>query len=179
MTIFNKESIERVNQRIEARNIGIITAHPNLGTAPTKQDEHSRKIYDELKNEIHKSGFGFIHVRGCYLESHSQDIAHYFLIYGKKGDDKGKLFNFLKNNSEKYHLGSFLHKASQNIVAVIYGNKEEILAGSWDLERIGAFFNALEGTFAPENWKSIRFFNEGIGRGFFRRDRMYDEEVEI
>ena len=131
MTIFNQESIERVNQRIEARNIGIITAHHNpdlLETTPTKQDEHSRKIYDELKNEIHKSGFGFIHVRGCYVESHSQDIAHYFLIYGKNGDDKRKLFNFLKNISEKFHIGSFLYKASQNTVAVIYGNKKEVYA---------------------------------------------------
>ena len=100
-TLLDESSLGRVLQHTKGRNIGMITAHRGENSA-----EENNARNKELEGHIRKAGFGFIKVKGRYIENHGTPEAravdeHSYLVVGKKGDDGGHLLGFWKRHGEK------------------------------------------------------------------------------
>lgn len=175
-TVINESSVGRVYQHTKDRNIGMITAHRAENTA-----EENKKNNQELEHHIKKAGYGFVKVKGRYVENHGTPEAknvdeHSYLVMGKKGDDKGELKKFLTKHGEKHGQDSILHKSAGEETAKLHGTKE----GGWPGKgkthdvghfhpnRAGEFHTAMKGgkTFAFE---SIQFLTPV---GFFHREEQ-------
>lgn len=172
----NESSLSRVHAHTEGRNIGMITAHRGENTAQENKAKNK-----ELEGHIRKAGYGFIHVKGRYVENHGTPQArnvdeHSYLVVGKKGDDKGELKHFLKKHGAHYNQDSILHKAHNEEHAKLHGTREggwpgkdvEHDVGKWHPNRAGEFHTKMTGnrTFAFE---SIQFTNQ---IGFFSREEV-------
>jgi hypothetical protein len=165
-TFINEASLSRVLSHTQDRNIGMITAHRGENTP-----EENAARNKELEGSIRKSGYGFIKVKGRYVEGHGTPEArhvdeHSYLVVGKKGDDNGHLLGFLKKHGEKYGQDSVLHKKHDEEHAALHGTKEGGFpgkgktqsVGTFHPNRAGEFHTAMKGkrTFAFE---SIQFVN--------------------
>jgi len=138
-TILNESSVSRVLQHTKDRNIGAITAH--RGEYDSAENARRNK---KLETDIRSHGFGFVHVKGRYIENHGTPDAtavdeHSYLIVGSKGDDGGKLKGFLKKHGEKYEQDSVLHKAHDDTEAHLIGTKEGGYPGKGNTETVGRF----------------------------------------
>ena len=135
--ILNESSIGRVLQHTKGRNIGAITAH--RGEYDSAENVRRNK---KLEADIRKHGFGFVHVKGRYIENHGTPDAtavdeHSYLIMGHKGEDGGKLKSFLKKHGEKYEQDSVLHKSHDEDEAHLIGTKEGGYPGKGKTESVG------------------------------------------
>lgn len=152
-TLFNESSLARVQQHTQGRNIGMITAHRGENTA-----EENKSRNKELEGHIRKAGYGFVKVKGRYIENHGTEHAkavdeHSYLVVGKKGDDKGHLKHFLKKHGEKYGQDSVLHKPHDSEHATLHGTKEggwpgkdkEHAVGKFHANRTPEFHTAMKG----------------------------------
>lgn len=121
------KSLARIHQHVQDRNIGIITAHRSANSA----DENKRRN-TELVGHIKNHGFGFVHIRGKYVENKGEpnekhEEEHSYMVIGKKGNDNGALKGFLTKHGEKYGQDSILHKAHNSPEAHLIGTRD----GSW------------------------------------------------
>lgn len=161
----NEASLGRVHQHTQGRNIGMITAHRNEHTAQENKERNKN-----LEHDIRKHGYGFVKVKGRYIENHGTPQAkpvdeHSYLVVGKKGHDNGALKGFLKKHGEKYGQDSVLHKAHNESDAKLHGTREggwpgkgkSESVGKWHPNRAGEFHSVMKGkTFAFE---SVQFLN--------------------
>jgi hypothetical protein len=160
--ILQESSLARVYQHTKDRNIGMISAHRGENTA-----EENKTNTKELEGHIKNAGYGYIKVKGRYIENHGTPQAknvdeHSFLVMGKKGDDKGALKGFLKTHGEHYKQDSILHKAHNENTAKLHGTKEggfpgkdqEHDVGVWHPNKTGEFHTKMKGnrTFAFESF---------------------------
>jgi hypothetical protein len=168
----NEASLSRVLTHTQGRNIGMITAHRGENTAA-----ENKALNSDLEGHIRKAGFGFLKVKGRYVENHGTPQArnvdeHSYLVIGKKGDDKGHLLHFLKAHGAQYKQDSILHKAHDEDNAALHGTKEGGFpglgvkhdVGTWHPNRAGEFHTAMKGsrTFAFESFVFLNaptFFN--------------------
>lgn len=164
-TIINEASLGRVYQHTKDRNIGMITAHRAENTA-----EENKKRNQELEHHIRKAGYGFVKVKGRYVENHGTPQAknvdeHSYLVVGKKGDDKGELKNFLLKHGEKHGQDSVLHKAAGESTAKLHGTREGGWpgkgkthdVGNFHPDRAGEFHTAMKGGKKTFAFESIQF----------------------
>jgi hypothetical protein len=87
-----------------------------------------------LKNDVRKARYGFIDVKGRYVDVMS------LLVVGKKGDDGGALLGHLKHLGEKYGQDSILQKPHNSERASLHRTNEtekdkHIEVGSWHPNR--------------------------------------------
>lgn len=164
--ILNEASLSRVHAHTQGRNIGMITAHRGENTP-----EENNKRNAELETSIRKAGYGFVKVKGRYIENHGTPEAKpvdekSYLVVGKEGDDKGHLLSFLKKHGQKYGQDSVLHKPHDSEDAHLHGTREggypgmgkKESVGKWHPNRTPEFHTAMRGnrTFAFE---SIQYVN--------------------
>lgn len=163
-TFLNESSLGRVYQHTKDRNIGMISASRGEHTA-----EENKTRNNELEGHIKKAGYGYIKVKGRYVENHGTPDArpvdeHSFLVIGKKGNDNGELKSFLSKHGEKYSQDSILHKSHDEKEAKLHFTKnidttkkgDEVSVGEWHPNRANEFHTLMKGgkTFAFE---SIQF----------------------
>ena len=146
-TLLDESSLGRVLQHTKGRNIGMITAHRSENSA--KENNARNK---ELEGHIRKAGFGFIKVKGRYIENHGTPEAravdeHSYLVVGKKGDDGGHLLGFLKRHGEKYGQDSVLHKSAKESTAKLHGTREGGFPGKGQTHEVGEFHPNRAGEF--------------------------------
>jgi hypothetical protein len=159
-------SLSRVHSHVQDRNIGMITAHRGENTA--KENDALNK---ELEQSIRSAGYGFIKVKGRYIENHGTANAkavdeNSYLIVGKKGDDNGELLGFLKKHGKKYKQDSVLHKSASEDSAKLYGTREGGWpgigkvhdVGKFHANRAGEFHTAMRGHRSFEFGESVEHF---------------------
>jgi hypothetical protein len=174
-TLINEASLGRVYSHTKDRNIGMITAHRAENTAKENHDRNK-----ELEDHIRKAGYGYIKVKGRYIENHGTPQAkhvdeHSFMVVGKKGDDKGELKSFLKKHGEKYNQDSILHKAHDETTAKLHGTREGGFpgkdkshdVGTFHPNRAGEFHTAMKGNKKTFAFESIDFLSP---KSFFSRE---------
>jgi hypothetical protein len=109
--ILNEASVGRLYQHVQGRNVGIITANRGVNTA--KENLTNNRA---LEGHIKKAGFGFVHVKGAYIEKRgtpeeqTHDTEHSYVVVGDKGDDKGRLKSFLHDHGKKFGQESVVYK---------------------------------------------------------------------
>ena len=183
-------NLARVHAHTQNRNIGMLTAH--RGEYTKEENEERNK---NLESDLRKHGFGFVHVKGRYIENHGTKNArpvdeHSYMVVGKKGDDKGHLLNTLKHLGKKYEQDSILHKPHNSQEAHLHGTREggypglgkSTSVGNFHPHRAGEFHTVLKnkktfsfestdnetGDFVCESFKIV------AGKSFFAR-----EETEL
>lgn len=174
-TLINEASSNRVHQRIENRNIGMITAHRAENTT-----EENRKNNSDLEDSIRKAGHGFVKVNGHYTENRGTPQEKHvkersYLVIGKKGDDNGALKGFLLKHGEKHKQDSVLHKAAGDETAKLHGTKEGGWpgkgqthdVGKFHPDRAGEFHSSMRGAKKTFAFESIQFTTP---LGFFSRE---------
>lgn len=174
-TVINEASLGRVHQHTKDRNIGMITAHRGEFTA-----QENRGRNKELEGHIKKAGYGFVKVKGRYVENHGTADAKNvdedsYLIVGKKGNDKGELKNFLLKHGAKYGQDSVLHKAAGESNAKLHGTREGGWPGKGEThdvgtfhpDRAGEFHTAMKGGKKTFAFESVQFLTPV---GFFNRE---------
>lgn len=149
----NESSLSRILHHTMHNNIAILTAHRgNLSSA----ENNARN--DELKKKIREAGYGYIRVKGHYIEGYGSDLAkdvneHAFIVVGDGKDDADKLLNHVKQWGELYNQDSVLHKKHDTKKAVLYGtskNEESyprygfsVDVGTYHPSRMGEFHSSL------------------------------------
>jgi hypothetical protein len=174
----DESSLSRVHAHTENRNIGMITAHRGENTA----EENTTKN-KELEHHIRKAGYGFIKVKGRYIENHGTEHAravdeNSYLVVGKKGNDSGHLLHFLRKHGEKYGQDSVLHKGAEDNTAKLHGTKEGGWpgkgkthdVGKFHANRAGEFHTAMRGHRSFEFSETIQSFEFVRPISFFQRD---------
>lgn len=211
ITFINEASLGRVHQHTQGRSLGMISASRGIDKEASEHEKNlQRKVdnenHDKLKSDLKNSGFGFIHVKGRYVENYgtpqSKNVdEHSFIVVGKKGNDKDKLLQFLKQHGEKYGQDSILHKRHDEEDAKLHGTSDTFKdfngeplgkggttsVGKWHPDRAGEFHSAMKGktfNFESVNYdetvlEKLEFLKMGVGQGFFRRGKHYDEETEF
>lgn len=183
--VLEEANLGRVYAHTKGRNIGMISASRGHLTA-----EENKKRNQELAGDIRKAGYGYVNVRGRYVENHGKPDArnvdeHSFLVIGKQGNDAGELKGFLKKHGEKYDQDSILHKAHDSENAKLHGTNEsgwpgkdkEHDVGKWHPNRTPEFHSVMKKgkTFAFEDnnliVEKLEFLND---KGFFsRRETLF------
>jgi hypothetical protein len=133
------KSLSRIHQHVQGRNVGMITANRGENT-----EQENKQRNKELEHHIRKAGYGFVKVKGRYIENHGTEHAravdeHSYLVIGKKGNDNGHLKGFLKKHGEKYGQDSVLHKAHDEEHANLHGTREGGFPGKGKTHNMGTF----------------------------------------
>lgn len=147
-----ESSLARVFQHTKSRNIGMISASRSALSA----QENNRRHY-AMASDIRKLGYGFIKVKGRYIENFGKPNAKTvdekaFLVVGKKTDDKGALLGHLKHLGNKYGQDLVLHKAYNSSTASLHGTNDtgypgkgkSVEMGSWHPNRTGEFYAMMK-----------------------------------
>lgn len=160
--ILNESNLARVNQHIQDRNVGMITAH--RGDSSPEENKRNNK---ELEKSIRSAGHGFVRVKGRYVENYGKPDARNvdeksYLVIGKKGDDQGALKDFLVKHGQKYNQDSILHKAHNEETAKLHGTSEGGWPGAGNVEDVGKFHPGRAGEFHSvlRGKKTFNFSNE-------------------
>jgi len=83
-------SLERVYNHTKNRSIGMVSAH-----RAERTPAENRKLHRQLFQEIRQARFGYIRVRGRYVENYGTPEArdldeHSFLVVGDPHPDQGR-----------------------------------------------------------------------------------------
>ena len=132
-----ESSFNRLYSHTQNRNIGLISASRGHLTS---QENDAR--YSSLKDDVRKSGYGFIPVKGRYVENYGKPDARNvdekaLLVIGKEGHDNNELLGFLKKHGEKYDQDSILHKSHDNENALLHGTNETGWPGKDKTHEVG------------------------------------------
>jgi len=159
-----ESNLSRVYQHTQERNIGLISAHRGENT----HEENVSKT-KELSDAIQQNGFGHIVLKGNYPENKGTEHEtprreHSYLVIGKKGDDNGKLKEFLKVHGAKHKQDSIVYKPHDSASATAIGTNngewlkkgEEKDVGEWHPSRVGEFHSMLH------NKKTFEFAAESV-----------------
>ena len=156
-------SISRIQKDSEDRNVGVITA--SRGDLSTEENNKRNK---SLEKDIRGHGYGFVHVKGRYVENHGTSEARpvderSYMVMGKKGDDKGELLGHLKDLGKKYNQDSILHKGFGEKKATLHGTSSGEHAypgmdktadvGEFHPNRVPEFHSVLKGKGYSSNQK--------------------------
>lgn len=114
----DESSLSRIYNHTKGRALAIISAdRTDRGVdTPKKNNIEKYKLIDDLKDVQKKSGYGFIHGRGGYVEGHGTPDAkdatgeRSFVVVGPNHDDGGKFLEHVKKLGQKYGQESILHK---------------------------------------------------------------------
>jgi hypothetical protein len=168
-------SFARVHQHTQQRNVGMISASRGHLTSKENNSRHS-----QLKSDVRKAGYGFIPVKGRYIENHGTAQARHvdekaLMVIGKKGDDGGQLLGHLKHLGHKYDQDSVLHKPHHSHTASLHGTNEtgypgkdkSVDVGSWHPNRAGEFHSLLKNRKPFAFGESFYLIQE---RSFFNRE---------
>lgn len=163
----HEASLSRVHSHTQNKNLGMITAQRGENTA-----KENSALNKELEKNIRDAGYGFIKVKGRYIENHATDKAKAvdedsYLVIGNNEDDNGKLLAFLKKQGIKYKQDSILHKAASEENAKLYGTREGGWpgmgkvhdVGKFHANRAGEFHTAMKGNRSFEFSESVQHFN--------------------
>ncbi len=141
----------RSRPEIESKNLGLLTAwRPEL--KPSESQDRNAQLLDE----IYRSPFGFLHVRGRYVENyHSANPNRLemqaYLLFGN-ADDSGNLKGFLRKAGRKYEQDAILHKgyfrdaelhALKDIPDLGLRENERASLGAFDPALVGHHFTLL------------------------------------
>jgi hypothetical protein len=170
-------SLGRVLQHVHGANIGIISA---------ERGEHSKETNDanhaQLGHDIRKHGFGYVPIKGNYIENHGTPhekkvSERSYMVVGKRGDDSGRLKGFLTKHGEKYKQDSVLHKPHDSTAASLHGTKEGAWPGKGEKHDVGEFHPNRAGEFHSQMknrtfaFEQYLFYNP---MGFFtRQERLF------
>jgi hypothetical protein len=133
---------------------------------------------------VRKAGYGFIDVKGRYVENYGKPNARdvhekLLLVVGKREDDKGQLLGHLKHLGSKYNQDSILHKPHISEKASLHGTNDtgypgkdkHIEVGSWHPNRAGEFHSLMKNRKPIAVGEQFHFLN---GKSFFSRmERLY------
>ena len=171
-------SLSRVHSHVQNRNLGMITAHRGENTS--KENAARNK---ELEKSIRSAGYGFVKVKGRYIENHGTDAAKAvdedsYLVIGSDDDDSGKLLSFLKQQGRKYSQDSILHKAASEENAKLHGTRDGGWpgmgkvhdVGKFHANRAGEFHTAMKGKRSFEFSESVEYFSFVRPVSFFNRE---------
>ena len=104
---------ERRIEGLNARNLGIITAHRLDATS----EENSERM-SQLRAEAGWL-FGLLEIRGRYITRTGEIVDdRAFLLIGKEGHDSGNLLGFLRSSARQFGQDAFLYKAPDDEIAV-------------------------------------------------------------
>ena len=186
-----RRSLSRVMHHAQNNAIGIITAHRGEFSAGGRDTEGrtNQQRNEALQKDIRGHGFGFIHLRGRYVENHGTPDArpvdeHSFMV--TSGPEKAKdLRSFLVKHGEKYGQDAVLYKHPSNPHATLIGTRGEDRGKETDtgpfhanrmpeyhsvLTRGGGKSGANPRTFAfGENWEGWETFGLFNPLSFFTR----------
>lgn len=180
MPLLNEQSLGRVYQHTQNRNIGIITAHRGEFDSYTNTERNAN-----LAAEIKRAGLGYIHVKGRYIENYGTDKARpvderSLLVIGKDGDDSGKLKGTLLALGKKYGQDSVVIKPHDSLEAHLHGTKEGTYPGEGNSVKLGPYHPNRAGEFHTilRNTKTFNFSEQYVcesivfasPRSFFSRE---------
>lgn len=154
------------NTKIDARNLGLITAHrPEL--SPEENETRNGELWCDL------ALCGRLLVRGRYVPPHGTAIeAQAFLVFGNP-DDSGNLKGLLRKLGRKYGQNAVLHKpyyrdarlyALKNVPGMRSRKSEEKILGGFRPELIGGYLtlmtngsanSLLDGDLRFEKWNRL------------------------
>lgn len=194
-----ESSLSRVLDHVKNRNMGIITAHRHDTTLSSDENTTKNKQNNEkLKKDIRDNGFGYIHVKGRFIENHGTPEArpvdeHSFIVVAKP-DHADKLKEFLKTHGQKYNQDSILFKKHDedhvNLIGTSHRDSwlkhgEESSVGQFHPSRMGEFHSLLKGNrpFAfgesvqetSPNFEEVKFSYD-VPQSFFNRGGEYETE---
>lgn len=144
-------SMSRILQHVKNKNVGTMSAsRGNLSEA------ENRKRNKEMKALIRKAGFGYIPIRGRYIENigtnkeQAVDEDVVFITSDATEEAKGKLKHLMVQLGKKYRQDTILFKPFDSDEAKLvhtYGNKKgrEINIGKFRADEIGEFFSRTKG----------------------------------
>lgn len=177
--------LSRINQHVQGRNIGTITAH--RGHLSAEENNHRN---EQLKNDLKAHNFGYKKVTGKYIENYGKkDIERpveekSFLVIGKKGDDKGQLKDFLLKHGQKYDQDSILHKAHNEEHANLIGTNDTGYPGKGVVSSVGKFHPDKVAEFHSSHkgknytFESLSFYDEAPSKTFLNRSEQQDTLIE-
>lgn len=167
------KSLSRVHQHTQERNIGMISAQRGENTP-----EENNKRHKQLAGDLKRHGFGFIHVKGRFIENHGTPEAKAvdeksYLVVGAKGHDGGALKKTLTKLGKKYNQDSVLHKAHNQPDIKEHGLKSEgnpkdgesRSFGTFHPNKMGQYHTAMKGKRSfqfesmDDHYESIYFIN--------------------
>lgn len=164
----NESSIGRVAYHVNGSNVAIVTAHRS-GNSVSENNARN----ESLKKLISEKGYGYVRVKGHYVEGYGSPTArdvneNAFLVVGKRGDDNGELLNDARSWGEHFSQDSILHKKHDEDRAYLYGTGKHEDAfpayghkfdvGVFHPNRAGEFYTAL-------NSKNTFVFSESVNEG--------------
>lgn len=143
----NESSLTRVMTHVKNRNVAILTA--NRGEYPASENANRNK---RLEADMRDRGYGFIKVKGRYIEGYGSDNENpvdedSYIMVGKVGDDSDELLNHAKELGTKYDQESILHKPHDSDFAYLHGTKESGWPGVGNAENAGKFYPEKKGEF--------------------------------
>ena len=105
---------ERRIEGLDARNLGILTAH-----RPDVTPEETTERMAQLRAEVANRYFGLVEVRGRYI-TRTGDALHdrALLLIGEQGHDSGNLLGFLRSSARQFGQDAFLYKPPNDEIAV-------------------------------------------------------------
>lgn len=131
----HESSIGRIYQHSKESTIGILSAERR-----DNKPEVNRAHTAQLENLIRSNGFGFIHLKGYWIENQGKPnevkvVENSFLIISNKNDN-GKLKGFMKSAGSKFNQEAVIYKeAGKN--AIIIGTTANGYPGLGKEENIG------------------------------------------
>lgn len=148
----NESSLSRVQQHVQNRNFGILSAYrhrPELSTAENTKLNIANTT--SLKKDLKASGFGHIKMTGRYVENYGKPNAtpveeESFMVVGNKDDHK-KLLGFLKEHGAKYNQDSILFKKHDELTANLHGTNETGYPGKDETANVGVWHPSRAGEF--------------------------------
>jgi hypothetical protein len=163
-SFLNEASLNRVRQHVAGRNVGVITAY--RGGLPKAENEARNT---QLAADLRGHGFGFIKIKGRYIENYGSENAnpvdeHSYLVVGKDGPDEGHLKGVLSKLGQQYEQDSVLHKSHDQDEAFLHGTKKDAWPGLGNAESVGQFHPNRAGEFHSllRNKKPFTFVKEGV-----------------
>lgn len=148
-------SLSRVYDHTKNNNIGCITAWRGGKKANEEQRRLNNQNFKELKTAIRNAGFGYIKIKGRYIENKGTELEENVdeevaLIVGDSTEEgKKKLKTLLIKWGAKYEQDSVLFKGYDDKQAhLIYtsgkdkGKVETV--GTWHPNKIGDFFSVMK-----------------------------------
>lgn len=149
-----KNSLSRVTDHVKDRSIGIISAN-RKERKPAENRSNSKALEQDIRN----AGYGFVRVKGGWVESQSDGTKSpvtepSYIVVGPKGDDNGKLKEFMKHHGNKYDQDAvvYKHHGAPHVSTISTSDRNpssprhaEDNIGEYHPGKFGDYFTALHG----------------------------------
>jgi hypothetical protein len=149
-----KKSFNRIDDHVRNRSIGIISANRK-----ERKPAENRSNSKALEKDIRDAGYGFVRVKGGWVESQedgSKTPVHEpsYIVVGHKGDDSGKLKQFMQHHGSKYDQDAVVYKQhdAPHVSTISTSDRDpesprhsETNIGTYHPGKFGDYFTALHG----------------------------------